>query len=280
MKIAIKTFLHNSGGFCNRVFSWECIYELSKINNAEIVCDWKELSFLEFPNTIYETNFSNYSGFNSNDSNLKERGFLLDKNKNHIAICGFGFNRYFEKKHYEDKISPKQQIKLKDCDLEKRIEEINKEVIGVHIRRGDYAKMTNDFIFKSGVTLPDKWYFDLMSQYKEKNKDIKFYISSDANRDELKLFYDNFDVLDCETVLGKETPGKGKSHSINHTCSYEDIVDLIALGKTKEIICSVSTWSMFAYQANNKPYIWPETENQSINSVKYWNNIKGTEKNE
>ena len=267
MKIAVKQF-DFCGGLCNRIFAWECIYEIAKINNANIVCDWKELEFLDLPNTTYETNFNNYLPFNSNNAQLVKNNFLFDPKNNYMAICGFDFNRIFEETHYREKKSPKQQIKLKDCVLEKKIEEITKDVVGVHIRRGDY-KNIEKFTTRARFRTPDQWYLNLMNQYKEKFDNIKFYISSDAEKSMLKIFYDNFDIIDCDYILGKKTD-KNMMLGPKLSCNYEDVVDLIALGKTKEIICSVSTWSMFAYEANNKPYIWPETEDQKLSSIKYW----------
>jgi len=271
MKIAI---LQNNPGLCNRIFIWECIYEIAKINNATIVCNWEELEFLDFPNTEYDPNLTGegYIPFNSMNKNLISNNFVLPKGYNFIATCGWGFNRHFEETHYREKKSPKQQIKLKDNELSYKIEETVKNAIGVHIRRGDY-RHSDKFILSSGICTPDYWFINLMNQYKDKYRDVRFYISSDAEKDMLKVFYDNFDIIDCESILGRKA-NKFRSSNAKASCPPDGIVDLFALSKTKEIICSVSTWSMFAYQTGNKPYIMPAVENQTLESIKYWDNIK------
>ena len=295
----MKIKVGNGGGFGNRLYSWETMYEIAKINNAELECDFSELEHLILPNTIYNKEF-NYSGAPDYNSNILGKtldngyvttdsnnmiDFKLNPNFNYYPICGFGFNRHFNTIHINSGIYPKQQMKMKDSLLFDKIQDITTDCVGVHIRRGEAGHGKHDIFDpnRQGVayypvgTIPDFWYLSLMNQIKEIYPNIKFYISSNAKKEDLQVFYDNFNIITYRDILSTES-----EH--NHMESVEEyqrcvnlkksidtdlsgIVDFYSLSCSNLLICSISTWSMCAYEMNNIPTIWPEARDQKLNSI-------------
>lgn len=307
----MKIKVGNEGGFCNRLFAWDALYKIAMINNAELVCDWTELEHISLPNTTYQTNFDNYKPFNSND--IAEYDFILEDGFDYYATCGFAFAREIRSKNLPNKeiTSQLHKICLNSSELQIKIQNTCKKVVGIHIRRGDYGDgKHNNFIPRCPHSIPDSWYLNIMTQLKELNSDVTFYLSSDGTDEELQIFYDKFNIINNKTIqpdddkkvnniiahyprlnrmissllninliknitnnharlnnlvhlLDKEA--KGITH---HDAQLSHLIDLFALSNCKLIICSVSTWSMVAYMLNNSPTIWPETQHQTLESLK------------
>lgn len=250
MKTALSTVV-GSGGFGNRLYAWECLYEIAKINDAEIECNWKELEHIELPNTKYKSNFEEYKSFNSND--LENNSFILDKQFNYKEISGFSFNRYFNKIHIKNNSFPKKYMKLKDDKIINKIKHIiaNNNVIGVHVRKRDISMVGQD--------IPESWYLSLMNEVVSFKNDVKFYISSDVSEKDLQSFYINFDCLNYKDILPHIDkivfPDDG---SPQLDTDLAGLIDFFSLAETKMLICSISTWSMNAYQMNHIPIIFPK----------------------
>ena len=275
----------NDSGFGNRLYNWECCYEIAKINNAILTCDYPELEFIDLPNTIKIENFNyssppeNYKPFNSN--NIEKDGFILDQKYNHYSTEGFGFSRYFALKQRSEFDFPKKGMKLKDDILSDKIKDIVKNVVGVHIRRGAVPQggdSTPTTFVKDRYGHPDFWYMSLMDQIVEIIPDVKFYISSNATKQELQSYYDKYDVVTHKDILGYEsTHSDLRSWNIYlehcRTGKMVDtdlagMVDFFSLIYSKLIICSYSSWSTNAFEVQNTPSIWPEEEHQKIDSLK------------
>ena len=288
----MKIKICNAGGFGNRIYAWETMYEIAKINNAELESDFPELEYITLPNTTYTQNsivneyhhsYKDYLPFNS----VKiYPTFKLADGYNYYATCGFGYHRYFDRIHEKDYSFPKQQMKLKDNFLSEKIKNITSGVVGVHMRRGE-AGVGNHTLFDpkhQGVThyptgtIPDFWYYSIMSQIKEYNPNIKFYLSTDDSRDNLNIFYDNFDIISNKDLLstdfkydGWKSPQDYEYASGNNLIRGGDLagmIDLFSLSSCNLLICSVSSWSMTAYEMGKLPTIWPEVAQQTLDSIR------------
>jgi hypothetical protein len=83
------------------------------------------------------------------------------------------------------------------------------------------------------------------------NPDQKFYISSDVGKEQLREFYDKYNIVDHTTILNKiySEVDLSKNYlipNLNKKC-LQDVVDLFSLSYCKfSILYPMSTWSTFA----------------------------------
>ncbi len=113
--------------------------------------------------------------------------------------------------------------------------------IGFHIRRGDFGAVSRDADFqgKFNVPIPLEWYVAIARRLMEIFKDrINILVVSDAPQEELAPF-------------GTEIP-----------CFFtdkeqdRDISDLLTLGRCDLIVCSISSYSLWAAFFSEKHYLW------------------------
>lgn len=152
------------------------------------------------------------------------------KNKNIILVDSLG--GYFEDLKKDHELVKKYFNSIINKNKLKNIEKINfKDVIGVHIRLGDYKNTT--------LETKIDFYLNLVFKIKELHKNkYKIYIFSDANDEELRK------VLEIDGVK-KVFFGNA-------------LADLIALSKCKLIVGSDSTFSGLASFINQAPIIFPK----------------------
>lgn len=258
----MKIKVGRSNGFCNTLFGWAAIYNVAEINNAGIVTDLSELNHITLPNTTFQNNFSGYIPFSTNDEAIANNGFKL-KNGNYIATCGFDYNRKIN--WYDENVesSPIQKMKLKDNCLSEKIKKECKDLVGVHVRRGDYKNPTDEFVPNSCLAIPDYWYINLMSEVVKINKNARFYLSSDGTLDQLKPFYDKFDITN-------KTGIRQVKHSLKVGLDLNGFIDLFSLANCEMIIGSISTWTMVANIMKWAPVIWPESKDQDLSTLKQY----------
>jgi len=255
------------GGICNTLFGWAGVYEVARINNADVVTDLPEMEHITLPRTTFQTNFDNYINFNSNDPNVVRNNFKLNPNFNYNATCLWGYNRRLSWCNpEEDCLFPIQKLKLKDDILDTKIKDVCQNLVGVHIRRFDYQQTNGRFIPSSGYAIPDKWYISIMEQIVERFPNIEFYLSSNGTQQELQIYYDNFKIINNKNInFNNDKPSNPYDPK-----TLTDFIDLFALSKCKLIIGSVSTWSMISFILNNTPVIYPETSDQNLTSLRQY----------
>ena len=101
----------------------------------------------------------------------------------------------------------------------------------------------------------------------------KFYISTNGDKEQLKVFYDNFDILDYSTILDNiEDIDKSKNYldyELNKNC-LRNVTDLFSLSYSKFLILHPeSTWSMFAKWYKNVPSVNVSDEFDIYNNRRY-----------
>jgi hypothetical protein len=125
--------------------------------------------------------------------------------------------------------------------------------IGVHLRRGDFNQNAGDFQGKFNLAVPMAWYETIMhGLYRIFGKDVVFLIASDASKGELAALTSK---LPCVTTL--DIPNS-------------DVSDMMALSQCDFLICSISSFSMWAGFLGEMPYAWFEpqlTEHDGLLSI-------------
>ena len=125
-------------------------------------------------------------------------------------------------------------------DLSGRLDS-EKLYIAVHMRMGDFqpAHSNHDYRGRFSTSLPLEWYCSvcrtLRSQFGEK---VEFMLFSDGDAASLAEFISEFNPVST-------------LHQSNTDCS-----DLLAMTNADLLICSVSSYSMWAAFLSDKPYIW------------------------
>ena len=132
-----------------------------------------------------------------------------------------------------------EPITLKDKSLEEEIKLKMKDVVGVHIRRGDVvdALDIDHPMFDQQPIIPDNHYREVMSKYKGK----RFYISTDGSWDEVKFLYDEFDIIN--PYVEKKTAPTSGTMRVKHTFTKVEALDLFHLLHSEEFVMGLSTWS-------------------------------------
>lgn len=131
-------------------------------------------------------------------------------------------------------------------DLSKRING-GHLVVAVHIRLGDFnpAAETSDYRGKFNISIPLSWYVSVCRKLKAAfGSAVQFLLLSNGNQSELRGFIEEFSPITT-------------AHQKNTVCS-----DLLAMANADLLICSVSTYSMWAAFLSEAPYIWFEPQLQ------------------
>ncbi len=247
-------------GLCNRILEWTILREISEKYGMTILVDWEEVKdgSIILPSTQYfdlSTASSEIAGtFIPLRTDLPDINSLddlkIEKNKNYILICEWNYKRSLtdEKKRIQEiQIGKRYSDRINDF-----LKEYEKNVIvGLHVRRGDYIP-TEKFLLsdKKFYRIPDEWYLNIAKQILNEIPGAKFFLATDATEEEKKIFRENLPVISISA--GKETPRL-------------DILELFTLSSLPAIICSVSTFSIFARDyGREKVSVWPKEPYQDI----------------
>lgn len=263
-------YLESQGGFGHRTTMWEVVYQINKLNDFrfDILVDierFVEVEYLDYPHTIgvidskrYWNNtkwikLDNYMNLDTLHPYGEVINWKLDADKEDMC-------EDFENKFYTSYNRPYQLIDMKDKKLKDKIIRKMKNCVGVHIRRGDVVIAHKDKNHPDhGVQeyLPDEYFINLCDKIVEKNPKQKFYLSTDGSWDQVKFFYDRYDVIDAYYVLNnKREPELLREKFIetglqHHVFNLYSVIDLFALIYTKILISSRSAWSDFCRLYNN-----------------------------
>jgi hypothetical protein len=113
--------------------------------------------------------------------------------------------------------------------------------IGIHIRRGDFLKEHNgNYLGSVNTAISMDWYLDICNKLRDSIGDekIQFLLCSDGKKSELDSF-----IEETDAVFLSEN-------------DYSDISDLLTLSNADLLICSISTFSVWATRLSKVPYIW------------------------
>jgi len=139
----------------------------------------------------------------------------------------------------------------------------NKDInyIGIHIRAGDYIEMNMKKNFQFRLLTP-AFYGDILKKIIDKNKTYKIlFFTNDTNDFINKYILKYINLPNCTYEISSNTP----------------VIDMLLLSKCKYIICSSSTFSIWAGMLSNNSIIYYPGEGQK-NSSK-WISTKFNETN-
>ena len=223
-----KLYLIPMGGFGNRMWSYEIAYQINRKFGYpwDIIMDtqfFPEVKYLDFPYV--------------KQGDMKPTPIIksledIDTSKDY-KIGSYAVKLYSELRGEEYTID--EPITLKDKSLEDEIKLKMKDVIGVHIRRGDVTDALNPSHGAYGIQpmVYDDYYRTTMNEYKDK----KFYISTDGSWEEAKWLWEEFDVINDYV--------KVRTRPKNYVFPFSKVeaLDLFHLLHSEEFIMGLSTWS-------------------------------------
>lgn len=264
---------HDDTGLNDRIHHWELAYEINRMNDFKFKISleelwWPELKYLEFPYTetspdVHTKFIHGALPFDSNELT----DFKLDDGFDWYPTCGNDWNKFFLYRYREER--PLQTIKIKNSILKNTIKESTDKIVGVHIRRGkgvdspvnDFRETHSD---RNYFYVSDDYYLNTMNEILKVNPAQRFYLSSDLDVQKLKVFYDNFDIIDYRNVMSKldssvDLSKKYVSKVLHKNC-LKNIVDLFSLSYCNFIVMYYpSRWSAFAKSYRNINHIgWPD----------------------
>lgn len=266
------------GQTCNRLWSYvasisECVVKKKKL--MIIFYDW---TIEDFPNLLHcswiyfplwhKWYLEHGNGWN----NYKGLTWKVTHNERWDKIFNFlGFRKGWLTRHNTQYIAqakkdiqylyrPRQEITDKAEKMIAKLREQSDIVVGVHIRRGDYATWNEGRFFYS---LEEYHQFMLRVQQLYNDKRVGFFISSNEN-----FLLDIFQGCNCRR-FGKEPSGA--------------VLDLHTLSICDRIIGPFSSYSRWASFIGEVPLCFLETKNQQFTDnsfskiVDYFHFENGTE---
>lgn len=321
-------------GLCNRIFHWEVAYEINKQNDFKyyILLEekyWPENKLLDIPTTKTITNIEGdpheveklkfiavYDTINEKINTatplnvdriekMFKEGNLKLEDKGHY-YSNFGYNDLFNlysQKDFKNLERPLTKIKLKHRSVEESIINEMKNVVGIHIRRGNGIPYTIEdlnslpenkrdkfALIKRNITEQlhsaysfhrDNLYFELMDNMLEINPNQKFYISTDISDEIMDYFYEKYkgNLVDKSFILNVVydfilNSGFKKSDFVYGNV-VENLVDLFCLSYTSFLVgVPKSTWSIFAKNYTKKESVWITDDWENTIKEKYIRTLK------
>lgn len=324
----------NDTGLCNRILHWEIAYQINKQNDFKyyILLEekyWPENKLLDLPTTKTITNIEGDSYdveklkfiavydtinkkiktaeplfFDNVEKMFKEDNLKL-KDKGHY-YSNFGYknlSNLYSNKNFESIERPLSKIRLKHRSVEESIINEMKNVVGIHIRRGNGIPYTVDDLNSLPENKRDKFslikrtiaeqsntgysfyrdnlYFNIMDNMLKINPNQKFYISTDVPNDIMDYFYTKYknNLVDKTFVLNVVydyilNSGFKKSDFV-YGSVVENLVDLFSLSYTSFLVkVPISTWSIFAENYTKKESVFVTDDWEKTIRDKYVKTLK------
>ena len=136
---------------------------------------------------------------------------------------------------YRSRYAPANLLRVRD-----RLDR-NRPIVGLHVRMGDFeaALAPGAYRGRFNVSLPLEWYGRVMSSIRAQLAGaVQFLIVSDAAPKDLESLQVGADCVWTSDIADSD-------------CS-----DLLALARCDLIVCSVSTYSIWAAFLSDAPYLW------------------------
>jgi hypothetical protein len=133
-------------------------------------------------------------------------------------------------------------------DLHRRLDG-EKLQVAIHMRQGDFIRATEntEFCGKFNVCLPLEWYVNVCRSIRSAiGTNVEFILFTDGDESALAEFIAEFQPV---TTLRQS----------NADCS-----DLLAMTVADLLVCSVSSYSMWAAFLSSKPYLWFQPNLQEV----------------
>ena len=323
-------------GLCNRIFHWELAYEINKQNDFKyfILLEkkyWPEHKLLDLPTTkiisnvegdsyeveklkfiaVYDTinkKINTAKPLHSDDIEkmFKEGNLKLENDGHYYSNFEYIdlFNLYSQEK-FKSLERPLSKIRLKHRSVEDSIINEMKNVVGIHIRRGNGIPYTKDdlnsipkdkrnefnLIKREIANQPhpaysfhrDNLYFDIMDNILKINPHQKFYISTDVSNEIMDYFYEKYknNLVDKSFILNVVydfilNSGFKKTDFVYGNV-IENLVDLFSLSYSSFLVgVPKSTWSIFAKNYTKKESVWVTDDWETTIKEKYIKTLKIT----
>ncbi len=113
--------------------------------------------------------------------------------------------------------------------------------IGVHIRRGDFSTAIDptNYAGKFNLAVPLDWYAAIIGElHRAFGERAVFVVTSDARPEELASITRQYPCV------------------MTHDIAHSDVSDLLALADSDFLICSISSFSLWAAILGRMPYAW------------------------
>jgi hypothetical protein len=267
--------LEDAYGFGNKILMWDAWFHFLSKQNEDFtifVCvrrQFPEMKFFNYPKTKDGCSGYEYKGRKQPLKNIEidmtiniDKGCLCGrkpielkelsthtKNKikpgNYIAIDGMEFNsdfyletsKYDGASGYHSYFRKLQKIKVKDENYFNEIKNRLKEVVGIHVRRGD---VHNDGL---GHFKELEFYTNIMDKIIKYNSNQEFYLSTDGEYEEVKYLHDNYNIITSED-FGYKPHYRFMRYPMKFPkFSMPDLTDILSLRSCMALIPSHSTWS-------------------------------------
>jgi hypothetical protein len=323
-------------GLCNRIFHWEVAYEINKQNDFKyyILLEekyWPENKLIDLPTTktisniegdphdveklkfiaVYDTINKKINTakplYSDNVEKMFREGNLKIEDKGHF-YSNFGYkelSNLYLPEVFEKIERPLSKIKLKHRSVEESIINEMKNVVGIHIRRGNGVPYTVDdlntlpenkrdkfSLIKRAIAEQSHWaysfhrddlYFNIMDNMLKINPNQKFYISTDVPDDIMDYFYNRYknNLIDKTFLLNVVydyilNSGFKKSDFVYGNV-VENLVDLFSLSYTSFLVkAPTSTWSIFAENYTKKESVFVTDDWEKTIREKYVKTLKIT----
>jgi hypothetical protein len=235
------------------------------------------------------------------DGNLK----LEDKGHYYSNFGYKELSNLYSQENFKNIERPLSKIKLKHRSVEESIINEMKNVVGIHIRRGNGIPYTKDDLNSLPENKRDKFslikrtiseqshsaysfhkdnlYFNIMDNMLKINPNQKFYISTDVPNDIMDYFYDKYknNLIDKTFVLNVVYDYILNSGFKKSDFAYgnvvENLVDLFSLSYTSFLVkVPTSTWSIFAENYTNKESVFVTDDWEKTIREKYVKTLKIT----
>jgi hypothetical protein len=123
--------------------------------------------------------------------------------------------------------------------------------VALHIRRGDFLspQATDSYRNKFNIAIPKEWYANIARsiRYSLGSKNVQFTVISDGEPSELTLFEEDFGAITTRSQKNR------------------DVSDLLILASADVLVCSISSYSMFAAFLSKGLYLWYEPHMSGVN---------------
>lgn len=289
----------SDNSMANRLLYWNDLYHLTKYHNFEykIYVEkkwWPELEYINLPNTIsFDYGYTSYNNYiNEKEEYLrtnKIKGISNFKNcfNSDFKNIDEWYTDYLYAPIYGRKI---QEINFKNKEVNNYIKNKCKELVGIHIRRGngvdppELNKKYKDSENIEGVTrkddmellahrikyeyvisehpptppyVPNEYYINKINSILEKNPNEKFFISHDVNKKFIKPIIDRFKnkIITSEDIIYdiESIVGGNMFKTWPYNTILTNLVDMFCLISCKLFIpYEKSSWSEFVINYNNK----------------------------
>jgi hypothetical protein len=263
---------HGGYGLGNDLIPWAKGYILSKELGAKLLhpawgnnprgywryfgtsrLDWQWYRVLVRLLPQYKFDEHTYREIGENDFEkacrlFAEKYHLYDKQAYIITITGHwgAFSGIETAKHFIREVLYSARHTRENLHWIERHKDRDKLSVAVHIRRGDFSlpSSTDDYKGVLNKGLPLSWFTNicnaLVAAFGRDN--LQFLVASDSSPEDLGALLDTYPSLFLSDL------------------QHSDVSDLIAMSEADLLICSLSTYSMWAAFLSGEPYLWFEPQ--------------------